>query len=104
MSQFSTALPACPPLPQTFKVDLAHTRQIMESPAGQEVQRRGLVMAGESGIFTPQDVAFVQSGALIGASGCEVIRLRRHRRWAGGPCPEREGYLWLSSLLPVGVA
>ena len=28
-----------------------------------QVQQRGLVMAGESGIFTPEDVAFVQSGA-----------------------------------------
>jgi indole-3-glycerol phosphate synthase len=36
----------------------------MESAAGQEVLRRGLIMAGESGIFTPEHVAYVQSGAL----------------------------------------
>jgi indole-3-glycerol phosphate synthase len=49
---------------QTFKVDLANTKEIMESAAGQEVLRRGLIMAGESGIFTPEHVAYVQSGAL----------------------------------------
>lgn len=50
----------------TFKVDLALTRRIMDSPAGQEVRRRGITMVGESGIFTPDDVAFVQ-GAGVGA-------------------------------------
>ncbi len=43
-------------------MDLGNTKQIMESPAGQQVLQRGLIMAGESGIFTPDDVAFVQSG------------------------------------------
>ncbi|PRW39057.1 indole-3-glycerol phosphate synthase [Chlorella sorokiniana] len=52
---------------QTFKVDLDNTKQIMESPAGQQVLQRGLIMAGESGIFTPADVAFVQS------AGCGAI-------------------------------
>lgn len=63
------APPSLPPthLPaQTFKVDLANTQEIMASAAGQEVARRGLVMAGESGIFTPADVALVQ-GAGCGA-------------------------------------
>ena len=48
----------------TFKVDLAVTKRIMESPAGQEVQRRGIPMVGESGIFTPDDVAFVQAAGV----------------------------------------
>lgn len=43
----------------TFKVDLATTKRIMESAPGQEVTRRGILMVGESGIFTPADVAFV---------------------------------------------
>lgn len=51
----------------TFKVDLANTEEIMASPAGQEVVARGLVMAGESGIFGPEDVARVQ------AAGCGAI-------------------------------
>ena len=32
----------------------------MASAAGQEVQRRGILMAGESGIFTPEHVTAVQ--------------------------------------------
>jgi indole-3-glycerol phosphate synthase len=55
-----------------LQVDLNVTKQIMDSPAGQEVQRRGIPMIGESGIFTPEDVAFVQaagcSGILVGES------------------------------------
>jgi indole-3-glycerol phosphate synthase len=47
-------------------VDLAVTQRIMDSPAGQEVKARGILMVGESGIFTPEDVAFVQ-GAGVGA-------------------------------------
>eukprot|EP00882_Tetradesmus_deserticola_P023379 GHRQ01025441.1.p2 GENE.GHRQ01025441.1~~GHRQ01025441.1.p2 ORF type:complete len:118 (+),score=76.29 GHRQ01025441.1:1016-1369(+) len=52
----------------TFKVDLAVTKHIMDSPSGQEVKRRGILMVAESGIFTPDDVAFVQEagvGALL---------------------------------------
>jgi len=56
----------------TFKVDLANTKQIMESPPGQEVKQRGILMIGESGIFTPADVAFVAEagcgGILVGES------------------------------------
>eukprot|EP00887_Chlorella_sp_A99_P002416 scaffold10.g2416.t1 len=51
---------------QTFKVDLRNTGEIMGSEAGREFARRGLLMAGESGIFTPADVAYVQ-GAGCGA-------------------------------------
>lgn len=51
----------------TFKVDLGVTAGIMASAAGQQVAARGLLMAGESGIFTPADVAQVQ------AAGCGAI-------------------------------
>ena len=45
---------------QSFKVDLKNTDSIMGSPAGQEAIRRGLLFAGESGIFTPEHVSAVQ--------------------------------------------
>lgn len=51
----------------TFQVDLATTETIMASPAGQEVVSRGILMAGESGIFTPADVERVQT------AGCGAI-------------------------------
>eukprot|EP00775_Hariotina_reticulata_P012885 gene12885-13011_t len=48
--------------------DLGTFKRIMDSPPGQEVKQRGILMVGESGIFTPEDVAFVQAagvGALL---------------------------------------
>ena len=45
---------------QTFTVDLNNNKVIMESAAGQEALQRGLLFAGESGIFTPKHVQFVQ--------------------------------------------
>jgi indole-3-glycerol phosphate synthase len=43
---------------------LAVTQRIMDSPSGEEVKRRGILMVGESGIFTPDDVAFVQQAGV----------------------------------------
>lgn len=48
----------------TFKVDLAVTKRIMESAPGKEVTARGIMMVGESGIFVPDDVAFVQAAGV----------------------------------------
>ena len=45
---------------ETFKVDLDNNRVIMESAAGRDAVARGLIFAGESGIFTPEHVKFVQ--------------------------------------------
>lgn len=50
----------------TFKVDLAHTARLMDTAPGREVAARGILMVGESGIFTPADVAFV-AAAGVGA-------------------------------------
>lgn len=52
---------------RTFEITLDNTRIIMESDAGKQVQERGILMVGESGIFTPDDVAFVQK------HGCGAI-------------------------------
>jgi hypothetical protein len=60
----SHTLPKPPKHPLPPQVDLAITKQIMDSPAGQEVKRRGILMVGESGIFTPEDVAFVQDAGV----------------------------------------
>lgn len=44
----------------TFEITLENTRKVMDSDAGREVLNRGLLMTGESGIFTYEDVEFVQ--------------------------------------------
>lgn len=45
---------------QTFEVNLNNNKVIMESAAGKEAVSRGLIFAGESGIYTPEDVQFVK--------------------------------------------
>ncbi|KAG7670467.1 putative Indole-3-glycerol phosphate synthase, chloroplastic [Nannochloris sp. 'desiccata'] len=52
---------------QNFEIDLANTEMIMSSAQGQKVKDGNILMAGESGIFTPADVARVQ------AAGCGAI-------------------------------
>jgi indole-3-glycerol phosphate synthase len=55
-----------------LQVDLGLTKQIMDSPPGQEVRKRSIPMIGESGIFTPEHVQYVQDagcqGILVGES------------------------------------
>ena len=50
----------------TFHVDLKNTGALMDSDAGAQVKARGLLMTCESGIFTPDDVAYA-AGAGCGA-------------------------------------
>ena len=49
------------------QVDLENNRRIMSSTAGHEAQARGMLVAGESGIFTPEHLSFVQS------TGCQAV-------------------------------
>lgn len=52
----------------TFEITLENTRTVMESAAGQEVLERGILMTAESGIFTYDDVAFVQKVRRVAAA------------------------------------
>ncbi|KAG1660782.1 hypothetical protein FOA52_011323 [Chlamydomonas sp. UWO 241] len=64
----------------TFKVDLANTKLIMESDAGKEVARRGILMVCESGIFTYDDVKYAQD------AGCGAILVGESIVKQGDPC------------------
>jgi len=52
---------------ETFEVDLDCTRRLLAGDLGAQVRERGILMVGESGIFTPEHVSFVQD------AGCEAI-------------------------------
>lgn len=54
-------------MPHAMQVDLENNRRIMESTAGHEAAARGILVAGESGIFTPEHVGFVRD------AGCGAI-------------------------------
>lgn len=49
---------------QTFKVDLVNTKNILESEVGKKVLKQGMLVVGESGIFTPADIKYVQDAGV----------------------------------------
>ena len=51
----------------------------MESRAGQEALGKGLIFAGESGIYTPEDIKYVKVGKL-GADSESALRLASPRQ------------------------
>jgi len=51
----------------TFKVDLNLTKRLMDTEPGRRMQEAGILCVGESGIFTYEDVKFVQD------AGCDAI-------------------------------
>ena len=53
--------------PVRAQVDLENNRRIMHSTAGHEARERGILVAGESGIFTPEHLSFV------GDAGCGAV-------------------------------
>ncbi|CAG9460110.1 unnamed protein product [Pedinophyceae sp. YPF-701] len=56
----------------TFEVDLENTARIMESESGRRAQEQGVMVVGESGIFTPDHLKFIHDAgcgaALVGES------------------------------------
>ncbi|CAI5983310.1 unnamed protein product [Closterium sp. NIES-65] len=51
----------------TFKVDIGNTQQLLAGERGAAIRERGIMVVGESGLFTPHDVAFVQK------AGCNAV-------------------------------
>ncbi|KAI3464162.1 hypothetical protein Pfo_020825 [Paulownia fortunei] len=56
----------------TFKVDIGNTKKLLEGERGQRVHQKGITVVGESGLFTPADIAYVQDAdvkaVLVGES------------------------------------
>eukprot|EP00245_Coleochaete_scutata_P012203 TRINITY_DN4707_c0_g1_i1.p1 TRINITY_DN4707_c0_g1~~TRINITY_DN4707_c0_g1_i1.p1 ORF type:complete len:468 (+),score=86.69 TRINITY_DN4707_c0_g1_i1:125-1528(+) len=48
----------------TFKVDIGNTAELLKGERGAEIKKRGILVVGESGLFTPEDVAFVQNAGV----------------------------------------
>lgn len=57
---------------ETFEVDLKNTEQLLQGDRGQRIRDRDILVVGESGLFTPDDIAFVQGvgvrAVLVGES------------------------------------
>ncbi|KAL6524552.1 hypothetical protein OROHE_016223 [Orobanche hederae] len=48
----------------TFKVDIANTKKLLEGELGQRIREKGIIVVGESGLFTPSDIAYVQEAGV----------------------------------------
>lgn len=52
---------------ETFKVDISNTKRLLEGERGEKIRERGILVVGESGLFTPEDIKYVQD------AGCGAV-------------------------------
>ncbi|KAL3814985.1 hypothetical protein ACJIZ3_016253 [Penstemon smallii] len=48
----------------TFEVDIGNTKKLLEGERGQKILQKGITVVGESGLFTPADIAYVQESGV----------------------------------------
>ncbi|XP_010532966.1 PREDICTED: indole-3-glycerol phosphate synthase, chloroplastic [Tarenaya hassleriana] len=48
----------------TFEVDISNTKKLLEGEHGRVIRERDMIVVGESGLFTPEDIAFVQEAGV----------------------------------------
>lgn len=49
---------------ETFEVDISNTKKLLEGARGEKIRQKGIIVVGESGLFTPADVAYVQEAGV----------------------------------------
>ncbi|PPD76346.1 hypothetical protein GOBAR_DD26729 [Gossypium barbadense] len=49
---------------ETFEVDISNTKKLLEGERGQMILKKDIIVVGESGLFTPDDVAYVQEAGV----------------------------------------
>ncbi|KAJ4827256.1 hypothetical protein Tsubulata_028888 [Turnera subulata] len=49
---------------ETFEVDISNTRKLLEGERGQLIRDKDILVVGESGLFTPDDIAYVQEAGV----------------------------------------
>ncbi|CAA0836148.1 Indole-3-glycerol phosphate synthase-chloroplastic [Striga hermonthica] len=48
----------------TFKVDISNTKKLLQGERGERIREKGVIVVGESGLFTPADIAYVQEAGV----------------------------------------
>lgn len=48
----------------TFEVDISNTKKLLEGERGEIIRQKDIIVVGESGLFTPADVAYVQEAGV----------------------------------------
>ncbi|KAD3066634.1 hypothetical protein E3N88_34514 [Mikania micrantha] len=54
---------------ETFEVDIGNTKRLLEGKRGETIRQKDVLVVGESGLFTPADVAYVQEAGVKAVSG-----------------------------------
>ncbi|TYG62109.1 hypothetical protein ES288_D07G201500v1 [Gossypium darwinii] len=49
---------------ETFEVDISNTKKLLEGERGQMIRKKDIIVVGESGLFTPDDVAYVHEAGV----------------------------------------
>ncbi|MCO5591394.1 hypothetical protein L7F22_045377 [Adiantum nelumboides] len=49
---------------ETFQVDINNTVELLKGARGDTVSERNILVVGESGLFTPQDIALLQTAGV----------------------------------------
>ncbi|KAI5665065.1 hypothetical protein M9H77_24388 [Catharanthus roseus] len=49
---------------ETFEVDIGNTKKLLEGERGRKIREKGIIVVGESGLFTPADIAYVQEAGV----------------------------------------
>ncbi|KAK8711803.1 hypothetical protein V6N13_147066 [Hibiscus sabdariffa] len=49
---------------ETFEVDISNTKKLLEGERGQLIREKDIIVVGESGLFTPDHVAYVQEAGV----------------------------------------
>ncbi|KAI3933391.1 hypothetical protein MKW98_006750 [Papaver atlanticum] len=48
----------------TFEVDISNTRHLLDGERGEVIRQKDIIVVGESGLFTPSDIAYVQNAGV----------------------------------------
>ncbi|KAL5699975.1 indole-3-glycerol-phosphate synthase [Ranunculus cassubicifolius] len=49
---------------ETFEVDISNTKKLLEGERGRIIREKNIIVVGESGLFTPDDIAYVQDAGV----------------------------------------
>ncbi|XP_048126920.1 indole-3-glycerol phosphate synthase, chloroplastic-like isoform X2 [Rhodamnia argentea] len=49
---------------ETFEVDISNTQKLLLGERGQLIRQKDIIVVGESGLFTPDDIAYVQEAGV----------------------------------------
>ncbi|PWA66154.1 aldolase-type TIM barrel family protein [Artemisia annua] len=49
---------------ETFEVDISNTKKLLEGERGEKIRQKDIIVVGESGLFTPADIAYVQEAGV----------------------------------------